>query len=108
MITLRNGILTAAAFAALAMASTASAQTIEKTVKVAPGGLYEIVFNPADNDLYVAAVGPRVVFRLGQGTPHDAHQFRQVEGLGHIVVGAALRRLDGRHERVLRAHHDDR
>ena len=59
MITLRNGILTAAAFAALAMASTASAQTIEKTVKVAPGGLYEIVFNPADNDLYVAAVGPR-------------------------------------------------
>ena len=42
MITLRNGILTAAAFAALAVASTASAQTIEKTVKVAPGGLYEL------------------------------------------------------------------
>ncbi|MEN5144999.1 YncE family protein [Brevundimonas diminuta] len=59
MTILRNGMLTAAAFAALAMASTASAQTIEKTVKVAPGGLYEIVFNPADNDLYVAAVGPR-------------------------------------------------
>lgn len=59
MTTLRKGILTAAAFAALAMASTASAQTIEKTVKVAPGGLYEIVFNPVDNDLYVAAVGPR-------------------------------------------------
>jgi len=59
MTILRNGLLTAAAFAALTMASTASAQTIEKTVKVAPGGLYEIVFNPADNDLYVAAVGPR-------------------------------------------------
>src|SRR5690606_33820981 len=59
MITLRNGLVTAAAFAALTMASTASAQTIETTVKVAPGGLYEIVFNPADNDLYVAAVGPR-------------------------------------------------
>lgn len=59
MTILRNGLVTAAAFAALTMASTASAQTIEKTVKVAPGGLYEIVFNPADNDLYVAAVGPR-------------------------------------------------
>src|SRR5690606_3637882 len=59
MTTLRNGVMTLAAFAALAIASTASAQTIEKTVKVAPGGLYEIVFNPADNDLDVAAVGPR-------------------------------------------------
>lgn len=59
MTILRNGLVTAAAFAVLALASTASAQTIEKTVKVAPGGLYEIVFNPADNDLYVAAVGPR-------------------------------------------------
>ena len=59
MITLRRSILLTASLIALSTASTANAQTIEKTVKVAPGGLYEIVFNPADNDIYVAAVGPR-------------------------------------------------
>lgn len=49
-----------AAVAALITASSALAEpTVERSVKVAPGGLYEIVFNPADNDLYVAAVGPR-------------------------------------------------
>ena len=56
---LRHSALLAASLIALSAASAANAQTIEKTVKVAPGGLYEIVFNPADNDLYVAAVGPR-------------------------------------------------
>ncbi|MET4682102.1 YncE family protein [Brevundimonas faecalis] len=59
MTILRKGVLTAAALAVLATASAVSAQSIEKTVKVAPGGLYEIVFNPADNDVYVAAIGPR-------------------------------------------------
>ncbi|PZU72233.1 MAG: hypothetical protein DI531_13540 [Brevundimonas sp.] len=49
-----------AAVAALALAAAPSqAQTVEKSVKVAPGGLYEIVFNPADSTLLVAAVGPR-------------------------------------------------
>lgn len=39
-------------------AATATA-TVEKSVKVAPGGLYEIVFNPVDKHVYVAAVGQR-------------------------------------------------
>ena len=52
--------VTATAFGALLFASAAHAEpTIERSVKVAPGGVYEIVFNPADNDIYVAAVGPR-------------------------------------------------
>ena len=59
MAALRHSALLAASLIALSAASAASAQTIEKTVKVAPGGLYEIVFNPADSDIYVAAVGPR-------------------------------------------------
>lgn len=52
--------LTAVAAGVLLTASVALAQpTMERSVKVAPGGLYEIVFNSADNDVYVAAVGPR-------------------------------------------------
>lgn len=48
------------AAAALAFAAAPSqAQTIEKSVKVQPGGLYEIVFNPADDTVLIAAVGPR-------------------------------------------------
>ncbi|MGV3579038.1 YncE family protein [Brevundimonas sp.] len=65
----------AAAAAALLMASVAApglafsepaaaiavadAPTIVKSVKVAPGGVYEIVFNPANDTVLVAAVGPR-------------------------------------------------
>lgn len=63
---LRRSMLAAAAFAALAACATAPAQPAENaaphianTVRVAPGGLYEIVFNPADGDIYIAAVGPR-------------------------------------------------
>ena len=37
----------------------ASTPSIVKSVKVAPGGLYEIVFNPADSNILIAAVGPR-------------------------------------------------
>jgi len=40
-------------------AVSASVPSIVKSVKVEPGGLYEIAFNPADNSLLVAAVGPR-------------------------------------------------
>ena len=40
-------------------AASAGAPSIVKSVKVEPGGLYEIVFNPADSTLLVAAVGPR-------------------------------------------------
>ena len=45
--------------AALAIAAAAQAQTIETTVKVEPGSLYQLVFNPADDTVLVAAVGPR-------------------------------------------------
>lgn len=52
-------MLTGAA-AAMMLATAAFAQpAVERSVKVEPGGLYEIVFNPADSDVYVAAVGPR-------------------------------------------------
>jgi len=45
---------------AMLIASVASAEpTLERSVKVEPGGLYELVFNPANNDVYIAAVGPR-------------------------------------------------
>ena len=40
-------------------AAAASAPSIVKSVKVEPGGLYEIVFNPADSNILIAAVGPR-------------------------------------------------
>lgn len=43
----------------VAPAVSASVPSIVKSVKVEPGGLYEIVFNPADSSLLVAAVGPR-------------------------------------------------
>lgn len=58
--TLSKTLKLAASLGALVIAGAASANpVIERTVKVAPGGLYEIIFNPADNDIYVAAVGPR-------------------------------------------------
>lgn len=51
----------AAASAALLLASTSvlAAPSVVKSVKVQPGGLYEIVFNPADSTILIAAVGPR-------------------------------------------------
>ena len=45
---------------------------------------------------------------LAHRATHDIDEFLQVEGLGQIIIGTALGRLDSRHERVLRAHHDDR
>jgi len=55
-----NVKLFAGALSAFALATGAWAQpSIERTVKVAPGGLYEIVHNSGDNDVYVAATGPR-------------------------------------------------
>src|SRR5690606_22343658 len=61
-------LIAAAALAASSMTlvSPAPAQTVaaaaprvERTAKMAFGGLYEIVHNPRDGRLYVAAVGPR-------------------------------------------------
>lgn len=49
---------TAASTEAAVQAVVASTPVVEKTVK-AGAGLYEIVFNPTDGDVYVAAVGPR-------------------------------------------------
>ncbi len=58
--TLLRGFRLAAGIGAMAIAAAAwAAPTVERSVKVEPGGLYEIVFNPADNDVYVAAIGPR-------------------------------------------------
>ena len=39
--------------------SVAAAPQVVNTIRVAPGGLYEIVHNPRDGDLYIAAIGPR-------------------------------------------------
>ena len=50
----------------------------------------------------------RALLRLGQRAPDDRDQLLQVERLRQIFVGAALGGADRRHERVLRAHHDDR
>lgn len=48
-----------AALAVLAFAAAAQAEPrVERSVPVAPG-VYEVVFNPANDDVYVAAVGPR-------------------------------------------------
>lgn len=46
--------------AVLALAAGAFAQpVVERSVKIEPGGIYEVAFNPADNDVYVAVAGPR-------------------------------------------------
>lgn len=57
---MRNRFKLTAALAVLASATAAWAQpVVDQSVKVAPGGLYEIVQNSANSDLYIAAVGPR-------------------------------------------------
>ncbi len=58
--TLLRGFRLTAGIGAMAIAAAAwAAPTVDRSVQVAPGGLYEIVFNPADNDIYIAAIGPR-------------------------------------------------
>ncbi len=70
--TLFKSLKLAVALGAMAAASTAAAQpAIERTVKVAPGGLYEIIFNPADNDVYIAAIGPRGAQNAAVIARHD-------------------------------------
>lgn len=90
---LRRLSATAVAFAALITAASAQAEpTIERSVKVAPGGLYEIAFNPADDDIYIAAVGPRgqtaaVIARL-DGATLEAGQ--SIDVSDHPLFGLAL------------------
>ena len=104
-------LLASAALPALAYAQAApsapahaAAPTVVKSVKVAPGGLYEIVFNPADSTVLVAAVGPRgetrgAVARLNADlTPGAAIDVsaNPLYGLGfnsrtQILYGAATR-----------------
>ena len=53
---------TAVAVAALLAATTTAAiaaPAVDKQVKVAPGGLYQLVYNPGDKSVYVAATGQR-------------------------------------------------
>ncbi|PZQ21563.1 MAG: hypothetical protein DI569_11600 [Sphingopyxis macrogoltabida] len=57
---MRNAFSLSAAFVTFAAATVAWAQpAVDQSAKVAPGGLYEIVQNGTNNELYVAAVGPR-------------------------------------------------
>lgn len=74
----------------LGLAAPALAQSLGGSVKVEPGGLYEIVFNPADSTVLVAAVGPRdakrsAIVRLNKdltpGAPIDIAE-TPVFGLG--------------------------
>lgn len=56
----RTSLIASAAMAlCLGLAAPVAAQSLGASAKVAPGGLYEIVFNPADSTLLVAATGPR-------------------------------------------------
>lgn len=83
----------AVAFGTLVLASSAWADpAIDRSAKVAPGGVYEIVFNPADSDVYVAAVGPRgqnaaAIARV-DGTTLEAHQSINVSD--HPLFGLAI------------------
>lgn len=63
---LRKATAIGGAMAALAFASVAvAAPTILKTVRLPNGGLYEVVFNPTTDDVYVAATsGQAAVVRL--------------------------------------------
>ncbi|WP_395670950.1 YncE family protein [Phenylobacterium sp.] len=53
---LRNVIV---AIAAAAATAATAAPVVEKSIKADPGGLYQLVFNPADKSVYVAATGQR-------------------------------------------------
>ncbi len=46
--------------------------------------------------------------RFGERPADDADQLRQIERLRQIIVSALLRSLDGRHEGILSAHHENR
>ena len=48
-----------------AHAAATSSPTVVQSAKLDPGGLYELVFNSADNTVLVAAVGPRGENRAG-------------------------------------------
>lgn len=58
---LRAGLAGAALLAlpAIALSTAHAAPTIEQTRKIDGGGLYELVYNPADKRLYVTATGGR-------------------------------------------------
>lgn len=43
----------------VATAQPSAAPTVISQTRVAPGGLYEIVYNPADGAVYISAIGPR-------------------------------------------------
>ena len=50
----------------------------------------------------------RAALGFRQGPPDDRDQLLQIERLGQIFVGAFLGRRDGRHQRILGAHDDNR
>ncbi|WP_337185626.1 YncE family protein [Phenylobacterium sp.] len=82
------GLAVAAALFAL---PALAAPTVEKSVKLAPGNLYEIVFNSADGDLYVAAVGPRSagapkIVRVDSANLASEAEF-ELDGVGLFGLG---------------------
>lgn len=75
---LNRALAATAGLAALAAAFGASAQPrIERSIPVYPG-VYELVFNPANDDVYVAAVGPRGA---------DQARIIQIDGATLEIVG---------------------
>ncbi len=59
-------------------------------------------------DFLDGGLARRPRLRLAQRATDDRNEILQVERFREVIVSAALGRLDRGHERVLRAHHDDR
>ncbi|WP_420469924.1 YncE family protein [Brevundimonas sp. FT23042] len=78
----------------LSLASVALAEPrVDRTVSIAPGGLYELVFNPADNGIYIAAIGPLRAQGAARIIHLDGETLEQVEEIdvsGSPVFGLGL------------------
>lgn len=81
----RAGLFVGGAVAALMTATAAQADpTIERSIPVF-AGVYEVVFNPANDDVYVAAIGPRGATEARIVQIDGA----TLEAAGHIDVASA-------------------
>lgn len=91
-----SGMLGATLGTALLAGSAWAQAAIENTVKVEPGGLYEVVYNPKDQDIYIAATGPRggaqaTVVRMDGKTLAREQAF---DVAAHPLYGLALDRTN--------------
>ena len=92
--------------------------TFMTAIRASERGAYEYLPKPFDLKELIAIVGRALsepkekarqpMLRFAQRTPDDGDEFFQIEGLREIIIGAAFRCSDRGHERVLRAHDDDR